>query len=59
MIWVIVGCAVLVLIFAGFASIGRLGEMPPPVDSEYPGRIPHPVALDNLNEVVFGNEFNG
>lgn len=59
MVWLIVGVAIAVLGVAAVAATGRLGEMPPPVDSVHPGRLPEELTLENLGEVTFDKVING
>lgn len=59
MVWVIVGAAIIVTGVAALAATGRLGEMPPPVDGWFAGRVPDEVTFENLAEVQFGRANRG
>lgn len=59
MVWLILLVAVAALGVAAFASVGRLGEMPPPVDDSYAGRVPNELTIETLDQLRFGRAANG
>lgn len=60
MVWVILLVALGVLGLGAFAASGRLGEMPPPVDSRPVGRIPEgELTPDTIGDISFSTVMNG